>query len=202
MRKYFFAVFVLMSMSMDISMTSFVLIPSLQATMVVPMNLSQMTRDAEKIFRGVCTSIETELDENNMPATYIRFQVLEGIKGLESGETVLIKQAGSSKDPVKLLDGEKVILPMKSLSLSSRSYEEGKEYLLFYYPESEWGFTSPVGAGQGLFEVETDSRGMKSVINPLNNRFIREVRRERGLEGASKLTDVTTKVQSLILQNP
>lgn len=175
---------------------------SLNATMVLPMSLSEMTFSAEKIFRGVCTDIETELDEHQIPSTYIRFQVVEGLKGVDNGETILIKQAGSSKNPIHLQEGEKLILPMRNLSLSSKLYQEGKEYLLFYYPESEWGFTSPVGAGQGFFEVETTQQGTKNVVNPLNNRFLNEVGRENGREGVAPLKTVTTKVHSLILQNP
>ncbi|QQR80865.1 MAG: hypothetical protein IPJ69_01560 [Deltaproteobacteria bacterium] len=178
-----------------------------EATMVVPLNLSQMTDQSEKIFRGRCLDITTELDENQMPATYVRFQVLEGLKGVSEGETVLIKQYGSMQDPRAVLhsndrirDGEKIIVPMKSLSLSANSYELGKEYLLFYYPESSLGFTSPVGGGQGLFDISVDSHGQKRVVNPLNNQFLKEVKRLKGVEGATNLGEIETTIQSLVLQ--
>ncbi len=174
------------------------------ATMVVPLNLSQMTEQADRIFRGRCLDVTRDLDENQMPATYVRFRVLEGLKGVETGETVFVKQYGVSPRAqpfLHLAEGEKTIVPMKSLSLAPKDYEIGKEYLLFYYPESGLGFTSPVGAGQGLFDVTEDGQGRRRAVNPLNNRFLKELGRQQGREDATGLNEIESTIQALVLQN-
>ena len=125
----------------------------LWGTMVVPMTLSQMTRQADRIFMGRCLDLSTELDERDFPSTYIRFEVLQGFKGVKKGETILIKLYGTERMPLHLLEGERTIVPLKALSLSPVDYRENAEYLLFLYPDSSLGFTSPVGAGQGRFEA-------------------------------------------------
>jgi len=154
-------------------------------TMVLPLNLKQMTKQAEKIFVGRCQESAVELDENGIPATYVRFQVLQPLKGVSEGETVLIKQYGVLKEPLQVREGEKAIVPLKSISLSPKGYRPGEEYLLFFYPESILGFTSPVGAGQGKFEVLTDKQGLKVVQNPASYRL--PVKFDRMIETVQKL---------------
>lgn len=158
---------------------------SLWGTMVLPLDLPQMTRQAEKIFVGRCQESAVELDENGIPATYVRFQVLQPLKGVSEGETVLIKQYGVLKEPLQVREGEKAIVPLKSISLSPKGYRPGEEYLLFFYPESILGFTSPVGAGQGKFEILTDKQGLKVVQNPASYRL--PVKFDRMIETVQKL---------------
>jgi len=127
---------------------------------VLPMDLSQLTRKADRIFVGRCLEVTSDLDENQIPSTYVRFQVLEGIKGVVSGETILIKEFGvfSPWRSLQVREGESALVPMKTLRVSEGEYRSGEEYLLFLYPNSDRGFTSPVGAGQGKFVV----KGMKN----------------------------------------
>ncbi|MCS6806551.1 MAG: hypothetical protein RMM98_08345 [Acidobacteriota bacterium] len=50
------------------------------------------------------------------------------------------------------------------------SYQVGEEVMLFLYPESEQGFTSPVGGGQGKFYLKRDSQtGERWVSQALPN---------------------------------
>lgn len=144
------------------------------ATMALPMDLSQMTRQAGKIFVARCNEVETDLDERGIPSTFARFTVLEGIKGVETGEQVLVKQFGVSRQPLSVGEGESAIVAMKTISVGSGSYRPGGDYLLFLYPESSLGFTSPVGAGQGRFEVgEGGPAGLRMAVNPLGNQFLK-----------------------------
>jgi len=49
-------------------------------------------------------------------------------------------------------------------------YHVGEEVVLFLYPESEYRFTSPVGGGQGKFNLRPDPQtGERVVTNALNN---------------------------------
>ncbi len=128
----------------------------LQALSVLPLSLEQMNEQAEKVFLGKFLSSEEGLDENGMAATFLRFEVVEGYKGVGGQKTILAKQFGrttTSPSALRVRDGERVLVPMKSLALPAESYAPGRTYLLFFYPESRLGFTSPVGGGQGRMEV-------------------------------------------------
>lgn len=149
----------------------------LRATVVLPLSLQTMADESERIFLGKVLAVESDLDEHHIPASLIRFQVLEGIKGTVSGEQVLIKQfdglagagiAGSARHALR--DGS-VLLTPKSLRQSAHSFAVGEEVVVFLYPESRLGFTSPVGYGQGCFEV-TDIAGTKTVSNGWHNHFL------------------------------
>jgi len=155
-----------------------------------------MTAQAGRIFIGKCVSVTVDLDENGIPSTFARFEVEEGVKGADSGQTILIKQFGALRTPLKVGEGESRVVPMKTISLAGGSYETGSEYLLFLYPESSLGFTSPVGAGQGRFEVKADSGpGLKTsfVANPLDNRFLETFR-----EGPVALPEMVKKIKEMV----
>ena len=177
---------------------SVILSAAAQAVMVLPLNVTQMTQQAGQIFMGRCTKSEILLDENNIPSTQVRFLVISGFKGVVDGEEVGIKQFGVTKQPLRVVEGESVIVPAKSMAVASQNYEVGQEYLLFFYPESSLGFTSPVGAGQGKFQILVDSHGEKSVINPFENKFLKEFVRKKGREGPINLQEMTQTVERLV----
>lgn len=148
--------------------------------MVLPLDLSQMSRQAGRIFVARCHGVEAGLDENGIPSTFVRLTVLDGIKGVETGDELLVKEFGDSRGLPPVAEGQSAIVPMKGMSLASGTYRPGSEYLLLLYPESSLGFTSPVGAGQGRFEVSeggpaglAGSAGLKTAVNPLGNRFLK-----------------------------
>src|SRR3989338_1480915 len=165
--------------------------------MVLPLDLSQMSRQAGRIFVARCHGVETDLDENGIPATFVRLTVLDGIKGVETGDELLVKEFGDSRGIPPVAEGQSAIVPMKGMSLVSGSYRPGSEYLLFLYPESSLGFTSPIGAGQGRFEVSEGGPagvvGLKTVVNPLGNRFLRALG-----NGPVDLETMVNKVKGLV----
>ena len=143
------------------------------ATMVLPLSLKEMTDQAGKIFVGRCQEISTDLDEQGIPSTYVRLRVLEAIKGVSAGSTVLVKQYGTPPRRLSVAEGERAIVPFFS-PLSAIALGPGEESLLFLYPESRLGFTSPVGLMQGKFMIRPAPDGM----GPRDLQgMIREVRR-------------------------
>lgn len=188
-----------------VSVSGAPLFPSLRATMVLPLDLEQMTDQAGRIFVGQCLGVSSELDEHQMPATYVRFYVLKGLKGITTGEEILIKQYGTSSAPLKVREGEKAIVPSFSMMVSPGGYDEGGEYLLFIYPESSLGFTSPVGGGQGKFLIvpskgdpaKGDPEGSKLVVNPFANRFLKGFSLPPN-GGGIDLDRITGKIESLV----
>lgn len=102
--------------------------------MVIPLNLEQITERADKIFVGTCQDIDEAIDENGLRATYLTYSVEETIKG-EPRSLEQIKVFGTG------------------------DYKIGKREILFLYKESQLGFSSPVGAGQGRFEILSEGSG-------------------------------------------
>lgn len=167
--------------------------------MVLPLDLSHMTAQAGRVFAGRCLEISTELDENQIPVTYVRFQVQDGIKGISDGEQILVKFFGIQRDVRPWNEGEKIIVPLKTISVGLKNYEPGQDYLMFLYPESDLGFTSPVGAGQGQFQILVDEKGNKSVLNPLGNQNL-QGSLVKNSSGAVPLDRIKTDVQRLTIE--
>lgn len=119
----------------------------------IPMNLEEITNAADRIFAGRCIKVEEiENDlESKLPVIKYTFKVTEGVKGVTDGEEVRFKQW---KPTVR-----------------EAGYEVGKKYVLFLYPNSKKGLTSPVGF-QGKFDVETTGiiRRKEVVKNNFNNK--------------------------------
>lgn len=135
----------------------------------IPLNLDNLIKQSDKIFVGRCLEASPELDQRGFPSLWCRFQVTHPVRGVAEGESVLIKQFGA---------GQK------------GGCQEGEEALLFLYPESEYGFTSAIGLGQGRFVIQTDSNGLKVVLTPFAH-----LRREIGdLDLESLLRDLRRRV--------
>ncbi len=137
------------------------------ATMVIPMGLKDMTHDAGKIFVGECLDRYEGIDENHLPATYTRWHVLQALKGVQTEDRFLVKMFGVDQPTLHVREGETALIPLRSWNALVGSFQPGEKYLLFLYPESGLGFTSPVGGGQGKFQVILPkSDGAALVVNP------------------------------------
>jgi hypothetical protein len=91
----------------------------------------------------------------NVKVAYITMAVEETLKGQANGQTQhTFMQFGGGVVRIHELPG----------------YRVGEEVVLFLYPESQYGFTSPVGGSQGKFYVHADPQtGERVVTNELNN---------------------------------
>ncbi len=174
--------------------------------MVLPLHWSQMTRQSGKIFVGLCTNTSEELDESNLPVTYVRFQVSNGIKGTTSGDEILIKQFGTQGNIIpSLREGESAIVSMKSMRLPGGGFRTGGKYLLFLYPESSMGFTSAVGGGQGQFEIKGNGSEVESlVVTPIHQHLfpspstLQVNQKEVSPAESANLKSVIQRVQSMV----
>ena len=133
----------------------------------LPLNLEEIIFASDRIFTGICTDVEEiEQDpESRLPVFKYTFKITESIKGLNGKEEVTFKQWKPTA--------------------RSAGYEAGKKYILFLYPNSERGLTSPVGFLQGQFEVEKKGliRRNEVVRNKLNNKGLnRNFRTQKKIE--------------------
>ena len=118
----------------------------------VPLNLEELTNEADRIFAGLCTDIEEiENDpESGLSVVKYTFRITEQIKGLDDKDEITFKQW--------------------SKTTSDFSYEVGTKYILFLYPDSELGLTTPVGFLQGQFNV--NKKGLLRKKEVVSNRMM------------------------------
>jgi hypothetical protein len=128
-----------------------VALDSLQASQVRPLNIAQMTERADRIFVGRCVGVQTVSDpELGQLVSHVTFNVERGAKGdLRGNVTIRVLEA-------QAIDG----LPQ---------FQSGEEVVLFLYPASRRGLTSPVGFGQGKFTVVRDKLGARFAVNGFGN---------------------------------
>jgi hypothetical protein len=116
------------------------------------MNLDEMSQDSGRIIHGKVVSIREEIHETlRIPVSVISVQTEECLKGNASGQ-------------VQFRQVKNIGLPV---------YRQGDEVVIFLYPESKAGVTSPVGGDQGLFRVTATKKG-KSIQNRYPHLFEKE----------------------------
>ena len=100
-------------------------------------SLRQLTRSSGYIFAGRVSTIErvTARATPDVATVKITFQVEQGIRGVRTGRTLVIREWGGLWE-----QGER--------------YRTGERVLLFLYRPSKLGLTSPVAGASGRFPVD------------------------------------------------
>ena len=135
------------------------------ATQVVPPTLVELSKGADVVFYGKCTSArETTrtMHDRDISAVEYDFDVTTPIKGVTISTFRFLQFAG----PVGMTPSD------AQAKMGIPSYKVGEEYLLFLTGESRSGFRSPLGLTAGAFRVYANSIGEKSVMNGFGNRWL------------------------------
>jgi hypothetical protein len=99
-----------------------------------------LIRSSGYIFAGTVKSVERAAPRRNGVATVlINFHVDQGIRGVRTGQTLAIRE-------------------WAGLWESGERYRPGERVLLFLYPPSKLGLTSPVAGPMGRFKIGADGR--------------------------------------------
>ncbi len=157
-------------------------VTSVMGTTVRLLNLVEMVQLADRVFWGKCLSVEEKSgDATSVPVLEYAFAVLGGIKGVQTGETVVFRQLGTG--------------PQGALDIPH--YQKGQEILLFLHGDSRLGLTSPVGLAQGVFQLKKTAEGEIGVLNALENTNLKyklsdAAAQESGMS-AVELNSVATK---------
>ena len=102
--------------------------------------LHPIARNSGYIFAGTVQSVERIFPRASGVATVqISFHVDEAIRGVHTGQTLVIRE-------------------WAGLWNSGERYRRGERVLLFLYPPSKLGLTSPVGGAMGRFTVGPKGR--------------------------------------------
>lgn len=108
-----------------------------------PLDIAQLTTQAELVIHGRVISQEVTLDETSQRVvTFTTFEVIDTLKGT-TGETHRIKQLGghlSGSDTVHRVPG----VPR---------FVDGEELIVFLPAVSRLGFSSPIGLTQGNYRI-------------------------------------------------
>lgn len=133
---------------------TFLVIPAFANTRSI--NLAEMTSHAGRIVHGRVIEVREGIhpQHERMAVTFIKIQVTEMIKGATAREVSFMQYGNSSTQYIADMP----------------KYAVGEEVVLFLYPESKLGLTSPVGQGQGKFLVRDDVRsGQRRLVNDRAN---------------------------------
>lgn len=96
-------------------------------------------QSAGMIFSGTVLKVEHLRSAGFPGVTQVTFRVESAIRGARSGQTLMVREWGG-------------------LWNSGESYRAGERVLLFLYPKSKLGLTSPVGGPSGRYEVDHAGR--------------------------------------------
>jgi hypothetical protein len=99
--------------------------------------LQQLAQNSAYIFSGIVIAVERPAvtGPNGAPAVKITFRVENAIRGVRIGQTLVIRE-------------------WAGLWESGGHYRRGERVLLFLYPASKLGLTSPVGGTLGRFTMD------------------------------------------------
>lgn len=113
-------------------------------------NLAEMASHAGRIVHGRVSEVRDGVhpQQQRLAVTFVKVQVVEMLKGGAAREVTFMQYGNSRNQYVAHLP----------------RYSVGEEVVLFLYPESKLGFTSPVGQGQGKFVVHHDTRSGQRVL--------------------------------------
>jgi len=102
-----------------------------------PLSTRQIVRDSAMIFSGTVLTIERRgaTPSRSQGITRIRFRVQSAVRGVRPGQIVQICEWGG-------------------LWSGGEHYRPGETVMLFLYPSSKLGLTSPVGGAAGRFQVD------------------------------------------------
>jgi hypothetical protein len=142
-----------------------------EAIMVMPFNVEELARRAEKVFVGSCTNVSHKVNERGIPVVEVTFAVAEAIKG-EVGSTVTFQQFDSQTQPPpqpntandRIREHPQGMFAKAAL-IEMPTYRPREEVVLFLAAPGKLGLTSPIGLVQGKLPITTLASGEKMVTN-------------------------------------
>lgn len=171
--------------------------PQLVATIMLQMNLEDLSQRADKIFRGTVVDIipgSVTAGGGEIPTTTYLLRVEELLKGTadivkEDVQIIQIKMVGSLKETPPQ-GGFQRFSAFRDIPRLKMNHD----YLLFTTPSSAIGLSTTVGLGQGAFNIFTRNKE-DFAVNEFNNVNL-------GLEAAGPVaySKLAAKIRSLIGQ--
>jgi hypothetical protein len=109
-------------------------------------NLGKLTQKSGYIFSGTVTSVaRAPVSPGDVATMQITFRVQQAVRGVQTGQLFTIREWAGLWDA-----GER--------------YRPGERVMLFLYPNSRLGLTSPVGGPQGRLSIDTNGQVINGQI--------------------------------------
>ena len=162
-----------------------------EALSVLPLYLDDIIDTAAIAFQGRCIGNRVERDaQTGLVVTYTSFQVEDVLKG-QTGSSHTIKQIGG-----RLADDASGVMVHEIEGVPR--FVPGQRYIVFLNDVSAAGFSSPVGLGQGRFDVLQDASGPQIT----NGRDFRQMtanklRSQMSQSVQSKLEQTSSRIEQL-----
>jgi hypothetical protein len=121
------------------------------ALSVLPLDVTQLLAGAQDVAHVRCESNTVEPDATVGVITVTTFVVFDRVKGA-AGARFVVRQPGGE------MSGRVVDYHVPRFAV-------GGEYVLFVPTASKLGFASPVGFGQGVFEVQGSADGARKDVS-------------------------------------
>ena len=184
-----------------VAASALILTAQVHATMMLHMDLGELTARADKIFRGTVTDVQQgtiEAGGAELPMVTYKFKVEELLKGeatqVKGDKAVMeIRMIGSLVHSKADENGSLKFSPFRDVPRLA----EGGDYLLFTTLESSIGLSMTVGLGQGAFKVSPvdGARGEYQAVNEFNNAGL-------GLNGAGPVgyVELSAQIHALLGQ--
>jgi hypothetical protein len=133
-------IFTLISLPSLAEQPSRLQLPAISPRVTYPQHLPPLTLSAGYIFAGTVKSIARAAPiKNDVATVQINFHVDLGMRGVQTGQALTIRE-------------------WAGLWASGERYRVGERVLLFLYPPSKLGLTSPVQGSMGRFTIGSDGR--------------------------------------------
>ena len=123
-------------------------------------NLAEMAARAGRVVHGRISEVRAGQHPSlsHVEVVFVTLDVIEMLKGPSAPRVTFMQFAGAGRS-------------VRNFHLPE--YKVGEEVVLFLYPESRHGLTSPVAEGQGKFLVRHDARaGRRLLFNDRGNRAL------------------------------
>ena len=118
--------------------------------------LRRIIRDSGRIFAGTVTNVQHVQGGSGVPITRVTLRIDEAIRGVRKGQSVQITEWGG-------------------LWQAGERYRTGEHVLLFLYPQSKLGLTSPVAGALGRWSIQGDENQAKPVGTHIQRSQLRAV---------------------------
>ncbi|MEM8770233.1 MAG: hypothetical protein AAGD92_01165 [Pseudomonadota bacterium] len=168
-----------------------------RATTLQKFDLADISNRADTIVRGKVMDVEQSvmaLGGGQIPYVTYRVKVKEMLKGApdatKGGVSIVEFSIVGSLKPAGVNDGVQHVDIFEDVP----KFQLGKEYVLFMSPESSAGLSSPIGLGQGAFDVFAAGKD-EIIVNQFDNKGL-----GAGIEGPVSWGEFKTAVSAVMNQ--
>jgi hypothetical protein len=169
--------------------------PRAHATTVKHFDLDRMTASAARVFRGTVTDIRTGsvfVGGAQLATTTYRFRVIEAFKGVFPTTKGNVQYAEVTMIGTPKVESDRGGARHFSIFRDMPRLERGRDYLLFLTAESKVALSSPVGLGQGCFDIDIASPGQPTANRVGNAGLV------AGVKGPVPYDQLAARVRAIV----